>query len=131
MPRAISPFTVDRFDSEPPYHQHGEWEFTRTQIAKSFSGDLRATSQVEMLAARAEGQGAGYVAVECVEGTLQGRAGTFALLHMATQGQDGAKGRWLVVPGSGTGELSGLSGEARIEIDESGAHALVLDYQFD
>jgi hypothetical protein len=37
--------------------------------------------------------------------------------------------RWPVVPGSGTGELAGISGEGRIEIGPDGAHTFTLDYE--
>lgn len=82
-----------------------------------------------MLAVRSDPQGAGYVALECIEGSLQGRTGSFALVHIGTLAGETPWARWLVVPGSGSGELSGISGEARIEIDPQGAHTLVLDYQ--
>ena len=32
---------------------------------------------------------------------------------------------------SGTGELRGLRGEARIVVDEDGGHAFTLDYDLD
>jgi hypothetical protein len=37
--------------------------------------------------------------------------------------------RWPISPGSGTGELAGISGEARIEIAPDGAHTLFLEYE--
>ena len=37
--------------------------------------------------------------------------------------------RWPVVPGSGTGELARIAGEARIEIGAEGEHQLHLDYE--
>ena len=36
-----------------------------------------------------------------------------------------------VVPGSGTGELAGLSGTMEIHVDADGKHTLALDYQID
>ena len=38
-------------------------------------------------------------------------------------------GRWPIVEGSATGELEGLTGEARIEIVPDGAHTLHFEYQ--
>lgn len=35
-----------------------------------------------------------------------------------------------VVPGSGTGELAGLTGEIEISVAEDGTHTLTLDYDF-
>ncbi|MGA7173031.1 MAG: DUF3224 domain-containing protein [Candidatus Dormiibacterota bacterium] len=129
MPQAISPFQLDKFEPEPPYAENGGVSYGRVLISKTFSGDLVAHSQVEMLAVRADPTGAGYVALERIEGSLHGKNGSFALLHIGTMVGDQPWGRWPVSPGSGTGELTGISGEARIEIDEAGAHTLFLDYQ--
>jgi len=56
--------------------------FSRLTIDKVFHGDLEAKSQGQMLSARTETpNSAGYVAVELVEGTLNGRKGSFFLQH--------------------------------------------------
>ena len=70
---------------------------------------------------------AGYVAIEVVTGTLQGKHGSFALQHSATMDQNGSKMTVLVVPGSGTGELKGIAGTFTIQIDK-GQHSYDLDY---
>ena len=70
---------------------------------------------------------AGYVAIEVVTGTLPGRHGTFALQHSATMDASGPKMTVLVVPGSATGELKGISGTFTILI-EAGKHSYDLDY---
>jgi len=129
VPQAISPFKLDTFEPQPPYAQDGGVSYGRVLISKTFSGDLVAHSQVEMLAVRADPVGAGYVALERIEGSLHGKNGSFALLHVGTMLGDAPWAMWPVSPGSGTGELTGISGEARIEIDEAGAHTLFLDYQ--
>ena len=49
MPQAISPFTLDGFDRDPPYCEDGPTAYARARIAKTFTGDLEATSTVEML----------------------------------------------------------------------------------
>ena len=82
-----------------------------------------------MLSVRGEGDGAGYVALETVRGTLDGRTGTFAILHAGTMTEDGMWAKWPISPGSGTGELEGIRGEVRIEIAPDGAHTLYLDYE--
>lgn len=103
--------------------------YSRVEIRKTFTGDLEAQGSVEMLAVQAGEPGSGYVALERIEGTLQGRRGGFAVLHQGTMVGEVTSGRWPISPGSGTGELKGISGEARIEIDQEGAHTLFLDYQ--
>jgi hypothetical protein len=61
---------------------------------------------------------AGYVAIERVEGTLHGKPGTFVLQHNAIMNKGEAMLNVIVVPDSGTGELTGLSGQMNIIIKE-------------
>jgi len=101
----------------------------RMSLDKRFHGDLDATSKGEMLTAMSGTQGsAGYVAIEKVTGTLDGRAGTFALQHSATMTRGAPDLRIIVVPDSGTGALAGLAGTMKIVIAEGGKHFYELDY---
>src|ERR1700761_3834414 len=78
----------------------------RFSIDKRITGDLEGTSKGEMFSGGDPAKGvAGYVAIEVVKGTLQGKRGSFALQHSATMDQSGPKMSIVVVPGSGTGEL--------------------------
>jgi hypothetical protein len=129
VPQAISPFELDSFEEQPPYLQDQGVRYSHVQVKKTFSGDLEGRGEVQMLSVRAEPGGAGYVAVERIVGTLHGRLGSFALLHIGTMQGNTPWARWPLVPGSGGGHLAGISGEARIEIDAEGAHTLYLDYE--
>ena len=83
----------------------------RMSIDKQFHGDLEGTSKGEMLmAGNPAGGSAGYVAIELVTGTLAGRSGTFILQHHATMTRGAGELSVIVIPDSGTGELTGLSG---------------------
>jgi hypothetical protein len=100
----------------------------RMTIAKTFSGDLQGTSKGEMLTAMTPVQGsAGYVAIERVNGTLQGRSGTFVLHHMGTMNRGASQLAIAVVPDSGTEDLVGLAGTLDIKIVD-GKHFYTLDY---
>jgi hypothetical protein len=101
----------------------------RMAIEKEFTGDLEATSTGQMLSAKTEVQGsAGYVALERVAGTLHGRHGTFLLQHHGTMNRGASELRISVVPDSGTGDLSGLSGEMEIQITD-GEHFYDFRYE--
>ena len=64
----------------------------RFSIDKQIHGDLEATSKGEMFSGGDPKQGtAGYVAIEVVTGTLQGKHGSFALQHSATMDRNGQK----------------------------------------
>jgi hypothetical protein len=100
----------------------------RMSLEKQFHGDLDATSKGEMLTAgTAIKNSAGYVAIERVSGTLHGKRGTFALQHNATMTRGEGKLAIIVVPDSGTGELTGLSGTLGIEIT-GGKHFYTFEY---
>jgi hypothetical protein len=129
MPIAVSSFVLDSFDEEAPYAEDFGVSYARISIAKTFRGDIEARSTLEMLSVRAENGGAGYVAVERLTGSVHGRSGTFALLHVGTMAAETQWARWPVVPGSGTGDLLRISGEGRIEIGSDGTHELHLDYE--
>ena len=120
--------TVNR---QPPYDSADGVSLGRTSIDKRFSGDLDATSKVEMLSAGTPVQGsAGYVAIERVTGTLKGRAGSFVLQHSGTMKRGQPSLVITVVPDSGLGALAGLSGQMAITIVE-GKHSFTFDYAFD
>ncbi len=128
--RAVASFHLDKFDPAPPYLEAEGVTHNRTRIEKTFSGDIVGRGSVEMLAAQADG-GAGYVALEHIAGTVNGRPGGFSLLHSGTMAGTEQWTRWPVVPGSGTGDLRTIRGEGRIDIDAEGRHTLTLDYDLD
>ncbi len=100
----------------------------RFSLAKTFHGDLEATSSGEMLTAGTAVPGsAGYVAIEHVEGTLGGRKGSFVLQHSGSMSQGSPRLAIAVVPDSGTGDLTGIAGTLAIEI-EGKAHFYRFEY---
>jgi hypothetical protein len=100
----------------------------RLLLEKTFHGDLQATSQGQMLTAVSDSPGsAGYVAIERVTGTLQGHKGSFVFQHSGTMDRGAQSLAITVVPGSGTGELAGLSGTFALRI-EDGRHFYEFDY---
>jgi hypothetical protein len=108
----------------------GDASVGRMSIAKQFFGDLDASSKGQMLAVRTDVRdSAGYVALERVVGTLQGRTGSFALQHSGTMTRGEKQLSVSVVPDSGTGELIGLSGTMGIEIVE-GKHFYTFEFAF-
>lgn len=124
MPVAQGTFTVDVHPLTPAPAQG----LGRFSINKQIQGDLEASTQGEMYSAGDPRTGAaGYVAIELVSGSLAGRPGTFALQHFATMDAKGSNMQIVAVPGSGTGELAGISGAFTIRI-ESGQHFYHFDY---
>jgi hypothetical protein len=101
----------------------------RLSIDKQFRGDLEGSSVGEMLTAGSAVKGsAAYVAVERVTGTLNGKKGSFALHHTGVMTRGNGELTVVVAPDSGTGELTGLSGEMAITI-AVGKHSYEFEYQ--
>ncbi len=128
--QAAGSFEIDEWEDETFDEQPGA-KLGKVRLTKTFAGDVVGTSVVNMLAVSTptegdEFQGAAYVAVERVVGSVHGRAGGFVLTHTAGE----AHGmRVAVVPGSGTGELKGITGEIVISRHEDGSHTYAFDYQ--
>jgi Protein of unknown function (DUF3224) len=101
----------------------------RLTIDKTFRGDLVASSNGEMMSAGTAVKGsAGYVAIEIVTGTLNGKTGTFILQHNGIMRRGEGKLLVAVVPDSGTGELAGLDGIMTIRIAD-GKHYYEFEYE--
>ena len=114
--------------ADPPTPAEGA-PLGRLTIDKRFHGDLEGTSTGEMLTAGSPTvkNSAGYVAVERVSGTLNGKLGTFALQHSGVMTRGEGKLTITVVPDSGTGDLTGISGSMAIDIT-GGRHLYTLEY---
>jgi uncharacterized protein DUF3224 len=124
---AAAPFTNDRYDEEPYAEAEGA-ALIRVHISRTFTGDLEGESTAELLIAKSEG-GGGYVGHDQIQGTLDGKSGSFVLQHGGIMSPDGVSSSGTIVPGSGTGELTGLNGEGTMAADEDGNHTLTLEYE--
>ena len=114
---------------QPPSDAAQAADLRRMAIDKTFAGDLIATSQGVMLSVMTDVEGsAGYVALECVTGTLHGRVGSFMLQHSGQMDRGAQSLAINVVPDSATGDLVGLRGTMQIEIiDEQ--HTYRFEYK--
>ncbi len=125
--RASVAFDV-KLSPRAPEDSSGGPTVGRMLIDKQFHGDLEGASKGQMLAAHGAVEGsAGYVAIEHVNGTLHGRSGTFVLQHSGTMTRGAPHLTITVVPDSGTGQLTGLTGTMVIEIAD-GKHSYSLEY---
>lgn len=100
----------------------------RMSVDKQLKGDLEGTGTAQMLSALTDVKGsAGYVAIEKISGTLNGRSGTFVLQHSGLMNRGEQQLVITVVPDSGTGELAGLAGKMGITITD-GKHFYDFEY---
>lgn len=121
-------FSVELRPAGEPAESEGVTTARHT-LLKRFEGGLQGHGVGEMLSARTPEPGsAGYVAIERVTGTLDGRAGSFVLQHSGTMAHGEQMLTIGVVPGSGTGALAGLEGRFTLDV-QGGEHHYALAYR--
>jgi len=100
----------------------------RMSLEKRYHGNLEAQGSGTMLSIMTAVKGsAGYVAMERVAGTLHGRHGSFVLQHSGVMTRGAQSLTVMIIPDSGTGELTGISGTCGITV--AGAdHSYELHY---
>jgi hypothetical protein len=125
---ATATFVIDSWTPEPAEEQDGV-TLTPTRVTKTFHGDVEGQSTADLLMAQAQEESAAYVGFERISGRVHGRAGTFVLHHTATRARSEQSATWSVLPDSGTGELLGLRGEAKIGVNPDGTHTFTLEYE--
>jgi hypothetical protein len=114
--------------AEPPIR--AALDMSVATMEKQYSGEVTGRSATIFTSAFDPELGVGtYVAMEAFEGALDGHEGTFAFVHSAsTTGSDRANEYFLIVPGSGTGALAGITGTGALEIDAEGVHRMTFEY---
>lgn len=130
MPQAKGTFEVKRTPQGMLDAGDGA-QVAHMRFDKTFQGPLQATSVVHMLAVGTAVQGsAGYVAVERIAGTLEGRSGSFFAQHTGIMDRGIPSLTLTIVPDSATDQLTCLRGNMAIDIVD-GQHFYTLDYQID
>ena len=128
MPMVQGPLEVN-FEAEPPYLEDGGMRLNRNDGTKKFSGEMVGTSEAQMITAFTDTPwSAGYVAIEHFTGSVGGKYGSFVLQHSGVMDKGAPQLTVIIVPDSGSGELSGISGTLEIGNDE-GKHSYSLDYE--
>jgi hypothetical protein len=113
--RIQATFTVDGWDGTDDEPVDGGPATGRVELAKTYTeGDVKGSATGHMVTTQGP-DGSAYVAQERVIGAMCGRTGTFVLEHRATHIPGSDPVTWAgIVPGSGTGELAGVSGEGTL-----------------
>lgn len=100
----------------------------RFDMVKRWTGGIAGAGTGVMLSAGDPGSGtAGYVALERFDGNVDGRSGGFALQQFGRMVDGAAELRYEIVPGSGTGELEGITGVVELSVVET-SHTVRLRY---
>jgi Protein of unknown function (DUF3224) len=128
--RAKAKITVQSSEARP-YDQTASPRLMEIRLNETFTGDIDGESPVRALQVLRDDHSASLVSVQRFRGKLGGRQGTFVLQGQEIVENGRIKATWFVVPGSGTGDLSGLRGEGGFEGDFGKGSNGTLDYWFE
>lgn len=128
---ASAKIEVHTYEPETYQDTEGGTNLVEIHVTEVFHGDIEGRGTVRFLqAARPDGT-ASFVGIERVSGSVGDRSGTFLLQDAGTVADSVVSGMWFVIPGSGTGDLSGLRGEGGFTANLGEAADITLDYWFE
>jgi uncharacterized protein DUF3224 len=114
-----------------PYDRAEGPALIEVSLTETFTGDIEGQSPVRALQLQRDDRTACLVSMQRFRGRLGGRQGSFVLQGSEIVENGKITATWSVVPGSGTGELSGLRGEGGFQGEfGKGSHG-TLDYWFE
>lgn len=120
-----------RHSEAKAFDQNASPALMEVLLSETFTGDIDGESTVRALEVRRDDRTASLVSLQRFSGKLGRREGTFVLQGSETVENGKIKATWFVVPGSGTGGLSGLRGEGGFEGDFGKGSVGTLDYWFE
>jgi Protein of unknown function (DUF3224) len=128
--KAKAKITVHSSEAKP-YDQTAGPALMEIRLSETFTGDIDGESSVRALQVLRNDRSASMVSVQRFCGKLGRRQGTFVLQGSEIVENGKIKARWFVIPGSGTGELSGLRGGGGVEGQFGKGSDGTLDYWFE
>jgi Protein of unknown function (DUF3224) len=128
--RARAKITV-RSSEAKPYDQTASPTLIEVRLTETFTGDIEGESPVRALQVLRDDKSASLVSLQRFAGKLGGRRGSFVLQGSEVVENGKIQATWFVVPGSGTGDLSGLRGEGGFEGEFGKGSEGTLDYWFE
>ena len=125
--RATGSFEVKNWDEKPYSEIEGQPKLTRADIVYAYHGDLEGEGNIAYVMCYSSNNITSFIGYDQVTGRLGNRKGSFVLQHVGTFEAGAVKDSVTVVPGSATGELSGLQGSGSCGGD--GEALFTLDYE--
>jgi hypothetical protein len=129
--QAKATFDIKAWEEKPYNEIEGAPKLTRVTATKSYKGDIEGEGKLEYLMMYRTAGSASFIGLERVTGSVGGRSGSVVLQHSGTFEGGVAKVILSVVPGSGTGDLHGMTGEGGFNVGHQPPYAMTLDYGFE
>jgi hypothetical protein len=122
-------FAIKSWDEKPYSEGQDLPKLTRASVSKTYTGDISGEGQVEYIMMYRSDGSATFLGLERITGRLAGKTGSFVLQRTGVFEGGQAKETYSIIPGSGTGELHGLTGDGRSAVGHGMEHPFTLSYE--
>lgn len=110
MTEAAGTFHVTGGGEDTYYELEGGPKLARVSGTQRFTGDIEGDGSVEWSMCYLPDGTARFAGLQRVEGWIGEHPGTFVMESVGAHDGKASKGTWTIIAGSGTGDLSGLTG---------------------
>lgn len=126
-------FESTSWEEQPLRDVDGAPKLAHASMVSAFQGDIDGEGSSDYLISYhdAESGLAHFVGTERVRGKVGDRSGAFLIHSEGTHQNNGLQATWKIVPGSGSGDLKGITGAGACSSDGTHTVSFTLDYDFE
>jgi hypothetical protein len=128
MTKATGTFEITSLNEDPVEDRPDGGKLTRAWGDQTFSGDITGDGAVQWVSLYRGDKTARLIGLQRISGSVGGRDGSVVIEAAADFSGASSKGTWTVVPGSGTGDLAGITGSGSFEAAGGKSVTYELDY---
>lgn len=127
--KAKTKFKITGWEEEKIIDLDEGGKLTRAHVGKTYEGVLKGEGTVEYIMTYRSDGSADFVGYENVEGRLNNMKGSFVFEHRGSFKKGVASDTWTVVEGSGSGQLSGITGSVHFEEGHKEEYEVIFNYE--
>jgi hypothetical protein len=131
MTKATGTFQVTAGDEDAYDELDGGVRLTHASGSQTFSGQMEGDGAVHWLMLYRPDKTAQFVGLQRVTGSVDGRRGSFVAAAEGTHDGTGSTIAFTIIPGSGTDDLTGISGEGHLVAKGGPAGTYDLEYRLE
>lgn len=113
-------FQITSWDESIFIEKDNDQKLSHAKVSQTYLGDLIGDSQLQYVMSYQSKSSAVFTGLEQFNGSIAGLAGACVFEHQGTFEQGVASSHFRIIPGSGSGELSDISGEGQFQSGEAG-----------
>ena len=125
---ATTTFSLKRWDEKPFDEIDGGPKLTRASVLYEFAGEIAGEGRLEYLMSYLHDASAVFSGYQRFVGRIGGREGSFVFQHGGRFAAGVVTDTWRVVPGSGTGDLQGITGHVEFSASHQDRYEIIFEY---